>query len=208
MSDERHETVSDIMAEMRECADSTEKHLLYDLRECATDYLRILADRIEDAINRQFRDVAKMIPHEEVDVSKMETTTPTSEKPSAVGNAAKMHEALRTLRQRFYNNVMAYQDRYFRFSGWHWNKKAEEAARWRDVFNELLEVVDAALSAPPRNCDVGTDEEQAKRFNSFCKTHLSGIRSICSAQCPFVGCRSRFHCLTKWSQMPYEEVKE
>ena len=36
----------------------------------------------------------KTIPHEEVAVSKVETTTPTSEKSSAVGNAAAMLEAL------------------------------------------------------------------------------------------------------------------
>ena len=94
-----------------------------------------------------------MIP-EEVAVSKMETTAPTCSKSSQVGNEAAMRETLRTLRQRFNNNVMAYQDRYFKFSGWHWHKKAEEAARWRDVFYELLETVDAALSAPPRNCDI------------------------------------------------------
>ena len=46
---QEQETVAGIVAEMRECADSTEKHDLYDLRECATDYLRILADRIEAA---------------------------------------------------------------------------------------------------------------------------------------------------------------
>ena len=94
MSKEKNETLSDIMAEMRGYADSMEKHLIYDLRECSTDYLRVLADRIEDAVNRQFREVAKMIPHEEVAVSKMETTTPTSEKPSAVGNAANWHTQL------------------------------------------------------------------------------------------------------------------
>ena len=70
-----------------------------------------------------------------------------------LGNAAAMREALRTLRQRFDNNVMAYQDRYFKFSGWHWHKKAAEAARWRDVFHELREACDAALAKPPRNCD-------------------------------------------------------
>lgn len=82
MSNERHETVADIMSEMREYADEMEKHLLYDLRECATDYLRILADRIETAMRHQFREVAKMIPHEEVAVSKMETTTSTRDKSS------------------------------------------------------------------------------------------------------------------------------
>ena len=45
-----------------------------------------VADNV--SVNHQFREVAKMIPHEEVAVSKMETTTPTSEKSSAVGNAA------------------------------------------------------------------------------------------------------------------------
>ena len=44
--------------------------------------------------NHQFREVAKMIPHEEVDVSKMETTTPTSEKSSAVGNVASQGSAI------------------------------------------------------------------------------------------------------------------
>lgn len=193
MSDERQETIDDIVKEIR--GNAEHNHALVE----ASKYLTEIADRIEAAIKRereagaeaaqicgeigeiigseatrekssavgnaaakhQFREVAKMIPHEEVDVSKMETTTPTSDKSSAVGNAAKMREALITLRQRFYNDVMAYQDRYFKFSGWHWNKKAEEAARWRDVFNELLEVVDAALSAPPRNCDVLSDPQEA-----------------------------------------------
>lgn len=42
-----------------------------------------VADNV--SVNHQFREVAKMIPHEEVDVSKMETTTPTREKSSVVG---------------------------------------------------------------------------------------------------------------------------
>ena len=72
MSDEKNETIADIMSEMRKCADRMEQHLLYDLRECATDYLRVLADRIEDAVNRENR---------------------TIEKSSAVGNAEAMREA-------------------------------------------------------------------------------------------------------------------
>ncbi len=60
------------------------------------------------------------------------------------GNTAAMREVLRTLRQRFDNDVMAYQDRYLKFDGWHWHKKAKEAARWRDVFYELREACDAA----------------------------------------------------------------
>lgn len=52
MSEERQETIADIMSEMREYADSIEKHLIYDLSECSMDYLRVLADRIETAYRR------------------------------------------------------------------------------------------------------------------------------------------------------------
>ena len=129
-----------------------------------------------------------------VDVSKMETTTPTREKSSAVGNASAMREALEKV--RFY---LPHFLQYMRL-----HREDDEAGGY---YEKILQVVNAALSAPTRNCDVGTCEEQEKRFNSFCKTHLSGIRSICSPQCPCVCCRSMFHCLTKWAQMPYEEVK-
>ena len=139
MSVESKETVADIMSEMREYADSMEKHLLYDLRECATDYLRVLADRIEDAVNRQFRDAAKMIPHEEVAVSKMETTTPTSEKSSAVGNAAAMREALDMLLGLFDSELVEYSD----------SCDTSDTAQIQYVIDKA----NAALSAPPRNCD-------------------------------------------------------
>lgn len=140
MSDERHETVADIMSEMREYADSMEKHLLYDLRECPTDYLRVLADRIETAVMYQFREVAKMIPHEEVAVSKMETTTPTCEKSSQVGNAAKMRKAL-LLALVFAN-------------GMYKTTKCKE-------YLKVEETIEAALSAPPRNCDLLSDTQEA-----------------------------------------------
>ena len=110
----------------------------------------------------------------------------TREKSSAVGNASKMREALEKVLRVLHCAIVA------------------DILKGDDVNGAYNEVI-AALSAPPRNCDVGTAEEQEKRFNSFCKTHLSGTRSICSAQCPCVGCRSMFHCLTKWEQMPYDE---
>lgn len=89
MSEEtlEQETVADIVAEIRRLNPETfisSKWYFGPL----PNRMRSYADRIEAAANRQFREVAKMIPHEE-DVSKMETTTPTSEKSSAVGNAEK-----------------------------------------------------------------------------------------------------------------------
>ena len=163
MSDERHETVADIMSEMREYADSMEKHDLYDLRECATDYLRVLSDRIEDAVNRENRTV---------------------EKSSVVGNAAAMREALVIVKRLFDGRLM-----------------------WQPDIRKAHEAVNAALSAPPRNCDVGTAEEQAERFYAFCGYHRfqSGIKGMCSSLCPCIRCRDMCNCITTWSQMPYDE---
>lgn len=112
------------------------------------------------------------------------------------GNQKKTREALVALRDRFNNNVMAYQDRFFKFSGWHWHKKAAEAARWRDVFQELKEVCDAALSAPPRNCDVGTAEDQYERLLAHCRRtpHCTGCEVFTNhlERCEF-----------RWAQLPY-----
>lgn len=59
-------------------------------------------------------------------------------------------------------------------------------------------VIDIALSAPPRNCDVGTAEEQAERYMKFCKNYPK-----CTG-CPCVG-RMQYHqCEFAWEQLPYE----
>ena len=136
-----------------------------------------VADNV--SANHQFREVAKMIPHEEVTVSKMETTTLT-------GNSAAMREALeaaipimRACLFDYYNTT--------------------------DV-NKVVGEMKAALSAPPRNCDVGTSEEQAERFYAFCGYHRfqSGIKGMCSSLCPCIRCRDMCSCITTWEQMPYE----
>ena len=57
----KHETIADILAYMRECADGTEKHGLYDLRECGTDYLRALADLIEAAAKREVAELRECL---------------------------------------------------------------------------------------------------------------------------------------------------
>ena len=65
----------------------------------------------------------------------------------------------------------------------------------------LLKQARVALAAPPRNCDVGTAEEQMKRFREFCETEKCGryrCRSGCKATCID-------RCAVAWSQMPYEE---
>ena len=65
----------------------------------------------------------------------------------------------------------------------------------------IIEECRAALSMPARNCDVGSPEEQAKRFNTFCAVHHFQSEKCCSG-CP---CHGADNCELKWGQMPYEE---
>ena len=131
-----------------------------------------IADNV--SVNHQFREVAKMIPHEEVDVSKMETTTPTREKSSVVGNSAKMREAL--------------MEASIALSSATHHHMTEDDAK------DCLAVIEAALSDPPRNCDVGTADEQSERFDRWCDR--KNIKD-----CWGIGCRK---CLIAWAQMPYD----
>ena len=146
-----------------------------------------VADNV--SANHQFREVAKMMPHEEADVSKMETTTPTREKSSSVGNAEAMRKAL-------LEASIALSD-------------ATHHHMTEDDAKDCLAVIETAITEPPRNCDVGTAEEQAERFYAFCGYHRfqSGIKGMCSSLCPCIRCRDMCNCITTWEQMPYEEVK-
>ena len=102
-----------------------------------------VADNV--SANHQFREVAKMIPHQEVDVSKMETTTPT-------GNASAMREALESVRNWCINRLVN--------------------SSHQVTIEGLLSVVNTALAKPPRNCDVGTPKEQSARFDAHCRKHM------------------------------------
>ena len=62
---------------------------------------------------------------------------------------------------------------------------------------DLIEKVKAVLPLPRRNCDVGTAEEQAKRFSFFC------MRYHGCGKCPLN--KGRKDCKFSWAQMPYDE---
>ena len=55
---------------------------------------------------------------------------------------------------------------------------------------EALRKIEAALSAPARQCDVGTPEQQKARHDAYCFLNV----------CCNYSCRE---CFTKWAQMPY-----
>ena len=106
------------------------------------------------------------------------------EQETITGNAAAMREALSEIRCRL---VYLYGKTDGTFDP--------------PAIKEVYEIAEAALSAPPRNCDVGTAEEQQARFIEYCKIH-EGC-SECQIVKPW--CRGVKSCGIIWNNMPYKE---
>lgn len=73
---------------------------------------------------------------------------------------------------------------------------SEMGSHHEDLADKIVELANAALAAPPRNCDVGTVAEQMKRqHDTMCNT---------TKACPDPdwSCKK---CFAEWSQKPYEE---
>ena len=67
---------------------------------------------------------------------------------------------------------------------------------WYATDSDILEKIDAALAAPPRQCDVGTVEEQMKRqHDTMCNTTKACPDSDWSCK----------KCFAEWTQTPYKE---
>ena len=95
------------------------------------------------------------------------------------GNVKAMREALEEL--------VCVIDRYDSKNPLWWNSGAKGVKPLKDARS--------AISAPPRNCDVGSAEEQAIRHKRFCDG--KGMK-----YCWGRGC---FKCFAAWEQMPYEK---
>ena len=61
MSSKKHETIADIVAEMRNDVDNEEKYNRYDLHEWGTDIIRLLANRIEAAHQREVAELRECL---------------------------------------------------------------------------------------------------------------------------------------------------
>ena len=99
-----------------------------------------------------------------------------------LGNAARMREAL--------ENIAEYA------------KAAEchtEDAHLLGYLNQIAMWAEDALSAPPRNCDVGKPEEQAERFQWFCDTRPCDCCTLKNKV------NETLDCAIHWAQMPYKE---
>lgn len=109
----------------------------------------------------------------------------TAEKSSAVGDCAKLREALCDI-------VMLTMKVGYSIHG--------------DVACGIIaSKAKRALAAPPRNCDVGTAEEWQARHCAWCRKH--GIDGDNKMSCihPDMSCDL---CALRWAQMPYEAEKE
>ena len=143
MSNGRKDTIADIVAQMRGLADRIEKRGLFDLREIGTDYLRALADLIEEAEKREREagaeaaqicgEIGEMVGRE---VSKKEVVTDCNR----LGNASKMREALE---QADAVLSLISKSAWFIDANFAVTKAVIEAGN----------AIEAALAAPPRNCD-------------------------------------------------------
>jgi len=102
---------------------------------------------------------------------------------ASAGNAAAMREALTKVKE------------------WMEHRIATCGFEFSATFPTMLEdVVLPALAKPPRNCDVGTAEEQDARYNKLCEP----LRSC--GQCPvYVKSQGVDHCEFVWAQMPYRK---
>lgn len=85
----------------------------------------------------------------------------------------------------------------------------EEAKADGEMTNEhaiqLAFIQNVLAKFPRRNCDIGTAEEQEKRFHDFCRARnlprMEGS-SYCAYKCPLEGDTC---CELAWAQMPYVE---
>ena len=96
-----------------------------------------------------------------------------------LGNTAKMREALSDACYAMFNFLKTQNGGY------------EEMAK-------ALDKAKSALAIPPRNCDVGTADEQFRRFNMFCLP-------IKCRECKLYTEEGLYDCIFRWLQMPYKE---
>lgn len=191
---ETNETITDIIAERRRqaeeiervCADKIKRGVLVseqfaaNVRDLVAD-IRQEADRLEAALKRE----KAAIEADALAVGGLvEASRATTENSSAVGDAAKMRKMLEWAKKK----------------ALYISKNYKTPISLSGNILELLSYLNTALSAPPRNCDVGTAEEQAMRYESFCCKHRKCIECPCARRPQY-----NSNCEFVWAQMPYEE---
>lgn len=181
MSNERQETIEDIVDDIRAQNQGLPEDS-YALSPLVCDLLSF-ADRIEAAAKRE-REAGAEAAQICGEIGEMLGREAACHQPVTDCHGldtAAMREALVMVQRLFDGRLM-----------------------WQTDIRKAHEAVDAALAKPPRNCDVGTPEEQSARFDAHCRKHMGCLT------CPLRekdGCVPK-HCEFAWSQMPYYEVEK
>ena len=187
----KQETIADIVAEMRNESHAGDESCL----EWVGAKMRTYADRIEAAAKRE-REAGAEAAQVCGEIGEMIGREATREKSSRVGNAEKMREALNET-QSVIAKCMDILNRIP--SGVPYDGLIDDVA---DELGDLRDShVKPALATTPRNCDVGTDEEQSRRYEELCDRHT------CGSRCSLTGCPMYEHDCSPlaWGQMPYTE---
>lgn len=180
-NDEKVESSAEIISDIRERADTAERHGEHQTRnDGVAMLLRSIADRLEAALKREHsqswhhREMEELILRHEKEVAELKrerdlaiyaydpTKAAKSLAPDGsayalealehqpVGNAAAMREALMRIKHLF-RDINLCED---------------------TIGNEAFAIADAALTAPPRNCDRFDTATQARHaFNEWLKSH-------------------------------------
>jgi len=205
MSNE-HETVADIVAEMRKRppeGDETPAGLACSL----------FADRIEAAHKREHhckkrydQNGDEMPPHcafDDLKIDRLQAKVGelTAElerervgKSDRLGDAAKLRKALEAVSKAF-DDALICTD---------YQMSAEEHDRLDAIYRQ----VKSALATPARNCDVGTAEEQSRRCTDFCLRRLDRYPRHPCKTCPARTDDPKTKCEFTWAQLPYEAQQE
>ena len=101
------------------------------------------------------------------------------------GNRMKIREALLFVKQ-YFDKIDPFNPNTYTFA--------------QIEVDHIRDAISAALSVPPRQCDVGTAEEKYARFREHC-TKCDGCISYNHPKLLEEVCL----CALRWAQMPYEE---
>lgn len=168
---EKRETLADIVAEMRRNGDAWCEDRSTNKTECLGLITLKYADRIEAAWRREKSEIeanALAVGGIVEAARHNECGTPTTEKSSAVGNAAEMREALDEILERI--------------DTWRTDGSMEH---WQ--YSQLFDIADAALSAPARNCDKFVSQpEMSRAYEEYRKSSMKNYGNGLTGRVPTV----------------------
>ena len=178
MEENRPETTASILAEMRKG------------HTCNLPFAYMIGEgtpAVVDPIAKEFAEPAFKI--RKVTVGELADRLENAIKRE-LGNVAAMREAMEKVRERLVSPYIT-----------------EEYFQKHSTDKPIVDIIDAALENPPRNCDVGSAEEQSARFDKFCNSNYNpnDVDAECW-RCQLFKTRNK--CEFAWAQMPYLPVTE